>query len=164
MDPHFVCLSCIAFVDDCYLFARNLQDAQEILNDVVEAFQKVQLSLAPEKVNFIAEKHLTHVTRPCLTLAGSEIEKVDNLKILGSMVDSKGNERVVFERRIGAGWVGYNKWKHVLGGGASIEAKMKLFQNTVSRSLLWGLQSTRTDAHNHAKLLSAQKFIVREVI
>ena len=83
-DPQSFCLSCIAFVDDCYLFAKNLQDAQDLLNDVVEAFRKVQLCLAPEKVKFIAEKHLGHVVRPCLTLEGSEIERVDNLKILGS--------------------------------------------------------------------------------
>ena len=79
LDPQSFCLSCIAFVDERYLFAKQLRDAQEMLDDVVKAFQQMQLSLAPEKVKFIAEQHLGYLERPCLTLEGSEIEKVDNL-------------------------------------------------------------------------------------
>ena len=122
----------------------------------------MHLSLAPGKIKFIAEKPLGHVTRPCLTLAGCEIEKVDNLQIRGSLVFARGNERGTYEHRIGAGWACYNKWKHILESRASIEARMKLFQKSVSRNLLWGRSSTRQDVHNQARLISAQKFMVRK--
>ena len=41
---------------------------------------------------------------------------------------------------------------------------MNFFAKTVSRSLVWALQSTRPGAHNHSRLLSAQKFMVREMM
>ena len=41
---------------------------------------------------------------------------------------------------------------------------MIFFQKTVSRSLLWGLSSTRQDVHNHSRWLSAQKFMVRKML
>ena len=41
---------------------------------------------------------------------------------------------------------------------------MNFFQKTVSRSLLWGLCSTRPDAGSHARLLSAQKYMVRKML
>ena len=75
-------LSCLAFVDDCYLFAQNAADAQDMLNDVVTAFRAFQLELAPNKVNFLAEKHPCYEHPRVLKLGDNPIEKIDQIKSL----------------------------------------------------------------------------------
>ena len=127
-DPEKFMISCIAFVDDCYLIAKCHEDAQAMLRDVVEAFKDVQLFLAAEKVKFMTDK-LSEASNDCkLYLDNVEIEQVQRLKILGSIVTNCGSEKATVEHRIGAGWGCYNKWRHILESKAQLSTRLAFFE------------------------------------
>ena len=135
-----------------------------MLDDVVKAFSMFQLALAPEKVKFMAEKHFDVSEPPVLKLEGTPICKVEHVKILGSLIYAKRNEKGTFEHRFGAGCACYNKWRHILESKACIESRLMFFAKTVSWSLVWALQRTRPGGHNHSGMQSTQKFMVRKCL
>lgn len=144
------------------MFAQGAADAaEEMLNDVVTA---LRLELAPNKVKFLAGKHPCYEQNPVLKLGDNYIKKIDKIKGLGSMHFSNASEKGTYEHRIAAGWACYHKWQHVLECRATIKARMSIFEKTVARSLICGLPTTRFEAHNNAKLLSAPKIIVRKML
>ena len=78
-------------------------------NDVVGAFQELQLALAPEKIKCTAETNGTCENMQELRGEGKFVEMVTELVVLGSKVCAGAEERKTFEHRIAAGWGCYKK-------------------------------------------------------
>jgi hypothetical protein len=165
-DPNNVFVALLAFMDDCYIVARNYAEAQIMMNELVKEFEKWGLSVASEKLKFMSENcdcDLAGV-QACLWHGDVAVERVQVLKVLGGKIASRGDERIAYEHRIASAWACYWKWQHVLESGASIKAKISFWHATVGRSMMYNLCTTRADVFNSERLAITQRNMVRRML
>ena len=155
----------LAFVDDLVLASNSVASAQIMLNELVVHFEALGLRLNVEKCKWLCDRHVkdSEVHR-ALKLNGLEIDKVRQLKVLGSIVTDDCFERQVVDHRISCAWSCYNKWKHVLESRASLDARLCFFNKTVAKSMLWCLETTRYDGDLDSRLNCAHRRMVRRMM
>nr|CAH7716432.1 unnamed protein product [Callosobruchus chinensis]CAH7751816.1 unnamed protein product [Callosobruchus chinensis] len=80
----------IRYADDTAIIADNANDLQTLLNSVNEASQQRGLKINTNKTKFmvVSRDNLPNVD---LQLNGTQIERVNKFKYLGSMVDDQWN-------------------------------------------------------------------------
>jgi hypothetical protein len=168
VDMNKVNLALVSYLDDMYMFAHSLSSAQHMMNDLTHALGDIGLTMSSEKVAWmgenIVEDERDSAEMACLKCDLQEIGRVKCMKVLGSMVDVRGEERGTYEHRIASAWKCYWKWKHILESEATLACRLEFWRKTVEKSLLWGLQTTRhTSAYVH-RLASTQKMMIRKMI
>ena len=101
-----------------------------------------------------------------LVVEGVWIPKSDQITCLGSVISGSLNEKPAYEHRIAKGWKCYHKWSRVLESNAPLPSRLLFWAKTVLPSLLWGLQTTRSQnkASAYHKLLFAQKLQIRKMM
>ena len=50
-------LSCLAYLDDCYLIAKSVPEMQLMLNDLTQVFEKLGLQINTKKCKWVTDKH-----------------------------------------------------------------------------------------------------------
>lgn len=163
-DPCDIYVAVLAFMDDTYLVAQSWRHAQIMINDLVEAFLEAGLCLAPEKLKFMSENCDDEHAVGTLLVGGVPVQRVTELKVLGSLVCARGEERKTYEHRLKSAWACFWKWRHVLECSAPIGARLKFWMLTVGRSMLWGLSTTRADVYNAERLAITQRNMVRRML
>jgi hypothetical protein len=156
----------LGFLDDIYLVASCLADAQVMTNDVILFFSRLGLSLNPEKIKWIANNHVQIVPDQTLLVDGVLIPKSDRITCLGSVICGNVAEGPAFEHRISKAWSCYHKWSHMLESRVPLDKRLHFWSTTVLPSLVWGLQTTRSQDSTSPfqKLLTCQKLQIRRMM
>ena len=163
-DPQSVFLAIVAFMDDTYLVASSMRDAQIMVNELKEKFLAAGLQFAAGKAKYMSENCDLGDSCSGLLLDEKEIPRVSELKVLGSVITSRGDERRTYEQRISAAWGCYWRWSHVLECSATIQTRLRFWMLTVGRSLLYGLSSTRENSFNSERLDIVQRNMIRRMM
>ena len=115
-DPQNVYLSAAAFMDDTYLIASSLGEAQTMINELMQAFQEAGLQFASGISKFMSE----NCGEGVLWAGDVVVPRVSETKVLGSIITSETDERRCYEHRIAAAWACYWRWAHILECEAQI--------------------------------------------
>ena len=155
----------LAFVDDLYIVANCLAEAQVMTNELISALRDVGLRPKISKVNWISDNFdQATANGERLWIGDSPIKPSKNLKVLGSMISSDGTEREAYLHRSQMAWRTYHCWKHVLEARVDITARLRVFKATVLKSLTWGLETTRHTGDNDRIVTTTQRNMVRRMI
>ena len=163
-----VFVSCLNFLDDVYLFAGSVLEAQVMLDDLCHEFWKVGLVLNPSKIKWTLNKHArAHAGQPgCLTVAGVLIPPCNQFVCLGSVISHDLYETHAFEHRIQRSWLCFHKWASVLMSEAPLVTRLEFWSRVVGPSLLWGLETTRDQSHTKAfkRLITCQRMQIVKML
>ena len=80
------------------------------------------------------------------------------------MIRSDNKEIEPVDHRVAAGWLCYRKWAHILESRASIQDRLRFWEKTVLRSLLWGLASLRCENYVSDRLACTQRSMFRKML
>jgi hypothetical protein len=158
-------ISVLAFLDDMVLLANDIASARIMLDELATVLRTIGLRLNLSKCKWLCDKHVRDQgVCESICVHEVEIEKVEEIKILGSKIRQDASERAVFDHRISCGWANYGKWKHVLESTAPIAVRIRFFMKTVALSMLWCLETTRHDIELDKRLDSAQRRMIRKMM
>jgi hypothetical protein len=158
-------VSVLAFLDDILLVANSLAHAQIMLNELASALEKVGLRLNLTKCKWLCDQHVVDCDAVGdICLHDLPLERVQEIKILGSKIRADASERLAYDHRISCAWANYAKWKHVLESTAPLPVRIRFFLKTVALSMLWCLETTRQDSDNDKRLNSAQRRMMRKMM
>ena len=164
-NPEDIWLSVLAYLDDVYLIAGTMAQAQDMLNDVTLALKRIGLLLQTSKVKYMTDKHgIANPEHVALKVGELEIKEVTSMIVLGSVITHDGAEKETYEHRIKRAWACYWKWQAVLEGSASLPHRLKFWCATVLKSLTWCLATTRHDEHLSQRLAVTQRLMVRKML
>ena len=157
-------VSLLAFMDDTYLVATSYQQTQIMINELMKEFGKAGLFLKHSKLKYMSENCKEGSEGGQLFAGRVPIKRVQELKVLGSVITSFGDEEAAYAHRVKASWACYNKWKHVLECSASMASRLSFWMITVGRSMLYSLATTRHEKHNAEHLAVIQRNMVRRMM
>jgi hypothetical protein len=145
----------LAFLDDIYFASETCEAAQTMLEELLESFAKAGLSPNIGKVAWMANKYVSKAMDVTLRIGHILIPVSPNLVILGSFVSMDGHEEGAFRHRATRAWACFHKWEHVLCSRAALSLRLRFWEKVVQPSLLWGLQTLRSQ---NIKGLSVLRF------
>ena len=139
-----------------------------MLNDVIAEFDRVGLSLNPDKCAWMADKHCYPYDGGyhgrSIAIGEHLVAQVDKITVLGSVICCDCTEQHPILHRISCAWRCFHKWGHVFRSTASIQAKADFWCKTVLRSLLWGTVTLRGDSFVPTKLDTVQNDMFRRML
>ena len=129
-------LADLDFADDIALLSDEMEQAQQLLSNVESECQKVGLGLNGPKTKFLAYNIV--VKQPLHTNDGTVLEQKDDMKYLGSMVDS--SEKDISIRKAQA-WRALNNMSTIWNSNMDPEVKKKFFIAAIESILLYGCEA-----------------------
>ena len=137
-------LGSAGFFDDLYLFAASLQEAQCMLDEVVQRLQDIGVRSNPVKAARMANRFCNALSGYLLSLGHVLIPLSESIEVLGCIVAANGAAGPHFEQTTKRGWKCFNKWRNVLLGLASLQKRLEFLTRCILPSMTWGTQTTRT--------------------
>ena len=132
-----VTLTDLDFADDIALLSDKIEQAQIILSRVQRECQKVGLALNAKKTKYITYNIDTEGST-LKTNDGTELEKVEDFKYLGSWVDSTDKDIKI---RKAQAWQALNKMNCMWNSNMKKEIKVRFFVAAIESILLYGCAS-----------------------
>ena len=123
-DVQDIFCSDFGFLDDIYLVADTLSEAQLMLVDVTCALSCLGLSLNPDRIKWVANSHAEVNEDDHLLVDYVKIARADYFVCLGSVISRDLKEAPAFEHRISRAWSCYHKWSTVLESRAPLDARL----------------------------------------
>ena len=95
-------------------------------------------------------------------MQGEEVAKVEDLKYLGSTVQSNGECRREVKMRVQAGWNGWRRMSGVIcDRGVSARVKEKVYKGAVRPAMLYGLETVVLTKRQEAEMEVAELKMLR---
>ena len=132
-----VTLTDLDFADDIALLSDKIEQAQSILSRVQRECQKVGLALNAKKTKYITYNIDTEGSA-LKTNDGTELDKVENFKYLGSWVDSTNKDINI---RKAQAWQALNKMNCMWNLNMRKEIKVRFFVAAIESILPYGCES-----------------------
>ena len=154
-----VSLTDLDFADDIGLISNEIRQAQELLERVQVECKKVGLDINAKKT-----KYLTYnIEDPgtLITIEGTELEKKDDFKYLGSWIDS--TEKDIKTRKAQA-WQALNKMTNIWESGMSRGLKIRFFLAAIESILLYGCESWTVTTKIERSLNGTYTRMLRKVL
>ena len=155
------------YADDVMLVAKSLQEATEMVELLIEEFAKFGLELNSSKTKIITNEVVSY---QFVDIAGSMVEVLgsnDEHRFLGRYLSGNLDNRahVEVQHRIQVAWMKFSQHSKTLcNKNISIKLRMRLFESTVSPSLLFGLAILPLHASSMEKLNIVQRKMVRKIV
>ena len=152
------------FADDTTLFASSRQTLKEMIKDVREGFGRHGLNLNLDKCII-----QTNVNTRSLTLAvGTESIPITpaavGFKALGTQFTLSGRTSVEVKARIRAAWAKFHSLWPILGKReSSLTKRLRLFDATVTQTVLWCTESWLLTKAEKRWLQSVQNNMLRRI-
>ena len=124
-----------SFFDDIYLLACSLAMAQQMTNDVIHTLAGLGLSLNPDKIKWIVNRHSGILNNQALIVCNVKVYKSDSFVALGSVITADLKEGPAYMHRISQSWRCYQKWATVLESNAPLDVRLTFWSRTVLPSL-----------------------------
>eukprot|EP00973_Karenia_brevis_P083893 11641336-Karenia_brevis.AAC.1 len=132
------------FADDTTLIARSRRSLEKMLKDVQEELASIGLNLNASKCSIQCSGSRFDGTKE-LKFMGQSFPMVScdvGFKVLGTTFTLNGNCAEEFAERLKAGYGKFHQFWKLLGKrGASLKQRLRLFQATVTQSVLWCSES-----------------------
>ena len=129
-------LADLDFADDIALLSDLIEEGQELLLSVEAECKKVGLGLNGPKTKYLEFNNESQVSLH--TLDGTELEKKEDFKYLGSWTDSSEKD---IEVRKALAWRALNDMNKIWSSNMSTDLKRKFFTATVESILLYGCEA-----------------------
>ena len=162
-------LTNLRFADDILLIATSKQDIVTMLSDLWVAAGSVGLELHMGKTKILTNRF----AREDLGVQHCEVqgEKVEILSVddtvmyLGRKLSLSQPQEVELESRMHAAWATFMKNRSVLCSRKyPLQARLKLFETTVSKSALYGSETWTMRAQDRRQLRSTQRRMLRWMV
>ena len=156
-------ISFMMFADDTTLIAKSEHALKIMIQELREALGRIGLSLNPEKC--AVQSSSSRNRKKSIDIDGVSYNIVNNsvgFKVLGTLVTLNGNSDAEFAARIAAGWA---KFHHLLPlfkkRDANLRKRLRLFDTTVSKTVLWGCESWALTAKQKKFLRTTRRLMLR---
>ena len=130
------------YADDVMLFAKSLEEATEMVELLIEEFAKMGLELNASKTKIITNEVVSYeyvdIAESMVAILGPNEEHRFWGKYLSGNLDNRVHTEV--QHRIKVAWMKFCQHSKTLcNKNIFIKLRLKLFDSTVSPSLLFGL-------------------------
>ena len=155
------------FADDTTIVAKSKRTLGNMLASIRHALAKVGLQMNSGKCSV---QCVGKVASPgeSIILASDRYPLCgcnEGFKVLGTMITMNGNTNGEFEHRLRAGWAKFSSLSDVLmKRDTSYIKRLRLFQATVSKTVLWCAESWKLTVAQKRRLRSTQRTMLRRMV
>ena len=146
------------YADDLALLSNTLEEAQLFLIRLEVAVAQIGLHVNEDKTKYMTFNHHDGFL---ITLAGNDLDKVDDFKYLGSWIASSEKD---INTRIGQAWSALSKMKVIWKSVMKKKLKVNLFRTTVETVLLYGSSTWTLTKELARKIDGTYTRMLREVL
>ena len=164
-------LTNLRFADDILLVAGTLDHMKMMLGDLSTEAAITGLCLHPDKTKIMHNGHRPHRgKRPPghVDVLGMSIEVLSpqqGTKYLGRKLQFSDSHSVEIENRIATAWRKFHALKQELTGRAySLNSRLKLFNSTITPTILYGCEAWTTTAELERRIQKTQRQMLRMII
>lgn len=152
-------LNNLCFADDQTLIAENPEDLKVMIDDVCSAISKAGLKLSLKKCTWMSSKETLEDFK--ITVRYVEIERVNEIVLLGNVVSTNCSADSELDHRIERAWKYFRaKSSLFMNREAKISKRLQLWNRTVARSLLWGMETLTLHESQLQRLNREQNLMV----
>ena len=122
-------LSELRFADDIALITTTVRNMEEQLNMINDESKNIGLKIHRGKT-----KYMTNFNTNKKTVENTEIEKVEEYRYLGQIIEMKDKTLKEVQKRIRAGWSAFGKYKFIFPNKempTSLKRKKKTFTHAL---------------------------------
>jgi len=151
-------LSHLRFADDIIIFANNMQDLQQMINEINTVSQEVGLSINLKKTKIMKNKYVTDDNQ-AITINNIEIEKVDHYVYLGQLIsmESASKEQEI-KRRITMGWQAFGRASEIFKNkNMPLILKRKAYDQCILPTVTYGAETWNLTKALTLKLRTMQR-------
>ncbi|KAK3545752.1 hypothetical protein QTP70_011318 [Hemibagrus guttatus] len=148
------------FADDIVICSESREQVEENLERWRFALERRGMKVSRSKTEYMCvnEREGSETVR----LQGEEVKKVQELKYLGSTVQSNGEYGKEVKKRVQAGWNGWRKVSGVLcDRKISARIKGKVYRTVVRPAMLYGLETVSLRKRQESELEVAELKMLR---
>ena len=151
----------LCFADDIILITDNIQEAQNMLDMLNDASEKVGL-----KINLSKTQYMTNlVLSGNLNINNIPLEQVHIYKYLGHEIGiRRDNQTHEILRRIGLSWAAFGKLRHILRSDIPICLRRKIFNQCVLPVLTYGAETLTLTKKNIHRIQVMQRKMERSML
>ena len=162
-------LTNIRYADDILLFAKSWEEARGMLETLVEALREVGLEVNAKKTIILSTHQPPETTTLCDTDVGfiEILHKHASHKYLGRCFtgDLRHRAASALEHRIGCGWGKFRELEQsLLNKDVGIKLRFRLFNATVSPTVLYALDTAPLTEALLCKLDRVQRCMLRKIV
>ena len=160
----------LRFADDVLLFAPTLPQLTTMLNDLHNLAEQYGLELHPDKTVILSNLSQRRGRQATKTVqVGSRQGKVldydDNTKYLGRKLCFSDYHTTELDNRIATAWRKFNALRDELTNKRYyLQSRIRLFDSTITPTILYGCASWTTTKATTVKLRTAQRRMLRLII
>jgi len=160
-------LSHLLFADDTTLIAKSKSALVEMISDFLQALSELGLNVNCDKCKVQTNRALRS-SSAFLCFDGHRIPIVprsEGFKILGAIISVNVGFALEFANRIACGWGKFHSLRKLLcRRSCSLKRRLKLFDATVSKTVLWCTESWNLSKDQLRELQSTQNEMLRRII
>ena len=154
----------VLFADDTTLLARSRRALQHMLRDIKQAYFAAGLRLNASKCNVQTN---TKVPTAVATLHVDDLElpivsSADGFMVLGTLFTLSGRVSKELKRRTACAWGEFHQiWPLFARRHTCLHRRLRLFDSTVSKTMLWCCESWALTSEEKRMLLTTQRAMLR---
>jgi hypothetical protein len=156
-------LTNLRFADDLILVASSREQLTAMVQNLMDAVQKVGLELHPGKTKVLTNQ--TWRRGESLQLRSSDIEIVDSVEYLGRLLTFTSLHEAEVEHRIGKAWKKFASMKRELcSKHYPLRQRLRLFDASVSATMLYGSGTWTMTAAFERRIRVTQRRMIRWMV
>jgi hypothetical protein len=156
-------LTNLRFADDLILLATTKKQLGAMIQDLVAAVREVGLEMHLGKTKVLTNQAV--VPGEVVQIKGHGIKIVESVEYLGRLLTFTDMHAVEMEHRIGKAWNKFMVMKRELcSRHYPLKQRLKLFEATVTASLLYGSGAWTMTAESERRLRTTQRRMIRWMV
>ena len=161
---HLLCN--LRFADDVLLVARSRRQLASMIEDLIDATRRVGLELHPDKSKILHNEFADNRgAKKYVEVMGQRIDIVETVMYLGRKLKIKDLHATEVDNRISKAWAKFiSSKKELCTKHYPLRDRLRLFQATVSSTLLYGSGSWTMTAAMQTKLRATQRRMLRWIM
>ena len=163
-------LTNLRFADDVLLFATTAPQLTKMLNDLHDVARRCGLELHPDKTVILcnlSERRGRQATKS-VEVGGRQVKVLaydDATKYLGRKLTFHNHQTTEIDNRIATAWRKFNALRDVLTNKRyPLNARIRLFNTTITPTVLYGSTSWTTTKTHTTQLQSTQRRMMRLIV
>ena len=155
-----VSLTNLRFADDVTLIAKNAEELQEMLKQLVQKSDEYGL-----QINYGKTCILTNAEKTKITINQKKIEYADEVTYLGQLVSFKDQQNKELSKRIATGWRKYWALKHIFKNKKLSQfIKSKVFNICITPAITYGSQTWALTRKQYQRVQINQRRMERSML
>lgn len=152
-------LSNLRFADDIVLFAKGIEQLEEMIKQLLVMCEEV--GLYP---NYQKTKLMTNGVKEEFEINNHKLAYVEEYIYLGQLISFSDRGTKEVQRRLALGWKKFWSLRHIMKGKISIDLKRQIFDSCISPVVTYGCQAWSLTIAQERKLQVWQNNIGRSIV